>query len=206
MTLEVYVALLCSLAALVLTAQALSVRRGLVYWLAGFGGGLLLFDATLALMPVGIAPGQSAILVVLLAVFLLAFPARMLMFLPAGGLLSVLWAGALQAQGFPAWLAWLTVIPALAATLHYSKGGSAFCTPALLQEVLVLLLVAGLAIALVPDLAAGWETGSSLAAADAENAAPLDGSASFLLSALCFGCGALHAILKNHLPTRWKSQ
>jgi hypothetical protein len=196
---------LCSLGALVLTAQAGSLRGGIALWLAGFGCAVLLFETALAPLPLVVETEQAALLIFLMATFLLVAPERLPFFIPAGGLLAVLWVQALQAQGFPLLVAWLLVVLSLTTALHEGRTRTAFCTPALLQEVLIILLAVALAAALLPGVLEGWSTARIMSASDGKPLPAPDALSALAICATCFLCGTAFVSLKNHMNKRWKS-
>ena len=196
---------LCSLGALVLTAQAGSTRNGLALWLAGLVIGGLLFATTAGALPIAVEAQQGALLIFLLALFLLVMPGRIQAFMPAGGVLAVLWAEALQVQGLLPWMSWLLVAPSLAAAMYCGRTVATFCPPALLQEILVVLLIAASVTALVPGVVDGWSTAQGMSAADGDASTYPDPSSALVMPAICFVCGAAYALFKTLFINRWKS-
>lgn len=196
---------LCALGALALAARA-GGPRGVALWLAGFGAGAVLFAFPVGPLPIAASAEQSALLVLLMALFLLASPSRKApAFMPAGGLLAVLWALAMQAQGFTPMLAWAFVVVSVTAAFRFGLARPEFCTRELLREVLVVLSVLATATALIPGVAEGWHTGLGISAVDGAASTLPDASSALALSACCFACGAIHAVFKTHINQGWKS-
>jgi hypothetical protein len=164
-------ALLCALAAVTCSASATRAIQ-LWYWPAGALPGIVLFNpAWLALpfaAPLAIEPAQSALLLVLLAGASLRGAVSVAVLLSAGGLLSVLWLQVLLSLAWPLPLALPLVLVCVLLAMFCKLRRPGFCPVDLHEEALVILLVAALALALVPDLVRGWSTALGLQAVGAD--------------------------------------
>lgn len=184
--------LLCGLGATSLAAWTAGGWRSRSVFLAGFLIGALLFGASRFPDPSWIATATAAA-----TALTLWKPAWSDVAIVCGGILAGLWISVLQLQGLPFAPALFVaaVLPAVAAFLATRRAG--FATLALREEALVIVIGLGLALAMAPEVAAGWRSALEL------KAIPLDverpGGAIWLLlfGGLCTLFGGLYSLWRR---------
>lgn len=172
MTLQAF-ALLCALTTLASVGAALRPAQ-LAWSAAGAIAGIVLLVPGLLALPfaplLAFEPPQVALLLVLYALARLRGGIGPRTGFVIGGILAIVWLQALRAVGWPLFAAmpFVFVVTALAALLGLRK--KHFVTAQLQDEVSIVVLTAGLLVALVPEIVAGWNSAQALqgAAGDAK--------------------------------------
>ncbi len=184
--------MLCGLGA---TAFASWVDRG---WRTrlGFLGGFLI-----AVLGFGAdrfpQPGWIAITVAIVAALTLWKPAWSVAMVVCGGLLAGLWISVLQLQGLPFVPALVVGVAMPAVSAFFSMRRPDFATQTLREESLILLIVLGLAVAMVPEVTAGWRSALELKAVPLGVESP-DGVAwVFLVGGACALFGGMYSLWRR---------
>lgn len=203
-------ALLCGIGMLVFTASAAVAPRAPLVWLGTLLASTALcqpqwLGLTLAPLLV-IEPAQLSLLVFLVVSCALAGKVNDRCFLVAGGVLACQWMLSLDRQGYPLLLAWLQVLLAAALVFLACRRWPGFCTPVQRHEAQLIVLVAALAMALVPTALSGWQTALGLQQeVSADQSSETAGLALLLVAAFSL-LGALHALYRQQLFVRWKDR
>lgn len=187
--------LFCSLACVVFSANGVAPRHGLA-WLAGWLLAVLLIRPQLLGLPfisrLLIEPQQIALSCVLLAALLIKQPQRRLLAITAGGFMGVVWSMTLLSAGAPATIAWLFPLICGLGTLLANRYRRDFTSPRLQEEANVIILLAALTVALIPDIINSWQSAVTLQG-DADMPRMLNGLGVFFIAATLMACGALYA-------------
>ncbi len=202
MELQAY-ALLCGLAAVVFTSTAVS-RRSVGILTGALIISLMLVNPALLNLPlrplVSVTPAQLAMLVVLGAALFLRKPHLSSPLVLLGGAMAAIWTTFLGAQGFPRPLVILLALALPLLTLWLALGRQNFKSPILLEEAMVLVLLAGLALVVIPEAIGGWQTGQALQTLDA-TATEAVGPGVLAITLISALLGALYVVYLN-----WKKR
>lgn len=187
--------LFCSLACVVFSANGVAPRHGLA-WLAGWLLAVLLIHPQLLGLPFAsrllIEPQQIALSCGLLAALLIKQPQRRLLAMTAGGFIGVAWSMTLLSAGAPVVAAWLFPVICGLGTLLANRYRQDFTTPRLQEEANIIILLAALTVALIPDIINSWHSAVTLQGG-ADMPRMLNGLGVFFITATLVACGALYA-------------
>lgn len=172
MTLQAF-ALLCALATLSCVGSAVRATQ-LAFVVGGMLASIvLMLPATLALpwAPLLVVePTQISLLLALFALARLRGSVRKGVALFVGGALAIVWLQALRGVGWPFAVA-LPFVLCVVAIAGFAGLKREFFPAALQDEVVLLTLVAGLLVALIPGVLAGWNSAEALQGSSAAAAA-----------------------------------
>jgi len=184
--------LLCGLGATSLATWTAGSLRGRAVFLAGLLVGTLFLGADRF-------PGPSwiATTTVVVAALTLWKPAWSVVAVFCGGVLAGLWVSVLQLQGLPFAPALFVavVLPAVAAYLAVRRTG--FATPKLREEALIVLIGFGLAMAIAPEVTAGWRSALELKATPLGAESPGGAGWVFLFGGFCALFGGLYSLWRR---------
>ncbi len=184
--------LLCGLGATSLATWTAGGRRSRGVFLAGFLLGALVLGTSR--FP---DPSWTATAAAVAAALTLWKPAWSEVTVVCGGVLAGLWISVLQLQGLPFAPALFVaaVLPAVAAFLAARRAG--FATPRLREEALVIVIGLGLALAMAPEVAAGWQSALELKAIPLDAERPGGAVWIFLFGGLCALFGGLYSLWRR---------
>ena len=187
--------LFCGLACVVFSANGVASRHGLA-WLAGWLLAVLLIHPQRLGLPFTshllIEPQQIALSCGLLAALLIKQPQRRLLAMTAGGFIGVAWSMTLLSAGAPVSVAWLFPVICGIGTLLASRYRHNFTSPRLQEEAHVIILLAALTVALIPDIINSWHSAVTLQGG-ADMPRLLNGLGVFFIATTLMACGALYA-------------
>jgi len=187
--------LLCGLAAVAFSAEPAAALRGrLLAWWVGFVLASLVLRPFAVPAVSGLEPTQAAMLMVLMVAFSLRSqqPQMSALF---SGVLGALWLSALLVAGTPLSLAPVLAIGLPLSGVLMSVRRGCFVTAALRDEARLIVLLAALAMTVVPAVIQGWQLRVSSQALAAEAA---DGAHWLLaLTALALLAGALYRFFRG---------
>lgn len=150
-------ALLCGLSSVCLCA-CIKQFRAVFYCLAGFSISLAVFSWNY----LQIEPMQFSFVIMLVAFFQLKNPARSSPALFFAGLIAGLWIRVIFLQGLPFSLAFFFVLGFCGITLYLSLNRKSFISPILQEETMSMIFILALGLAVVPELATGWQAAINL--------------------------------------------
>jgi len=184
--------LLCGLGATSLATWTAAQWRVRLSFLVGFLIGISALGADR--FP---QPGWTATVVAAVGALVLWKPAWSGLAALCGGVLAALWISILQLQGLPSALALIVGIglPALSAILSARRPG--FATQTLREESLVILIVLGLAIAMAPEIAAGWRSAIELKAVPLGAEQPTGAAWVLLVGGACVVLGGAYSFWRR---------
>jgi hypothetical protein len=136
-------------------------------------------------------------IVALIAALFLGRPKTTILPGVCGGFLAALWSALLQIQGLPR-LAALTVAGIVAATSVYlATKRASFAPDALKQEAMLVMIVLGLAVAVIPEISAGWQSALALNREERNSAEQIIANWVLVLSAVSVVLGGLYSLLRR---------
>jgi hypothetical protein len=114
-----------------------------------------------------------------------------------GGALAGLWSALLQIQGLPLAAAVIVagLVPGIAVWL--SARSRTFAPDALRQEAMLAMMAMGLAVAMIPNVAAGWQTAVALNRDEADRSKQIIANWVLVLSAVSVVLGGLYSLLRR---------
>lgn len=191
--------LFCGLACIGFSASAVSIRQGPA-WLTGWLLALVLIrpgqlDLELSLQ-LTVEAQQIALTCALLAGLFILQPHRRWLATGVGGFMGFVWSLTAMSAGAPTAASLMIPAGCGLGTLLTSCYRRGFNSPHLREEAHIVILLAALIVALVPDILNGWRSAVTL---QGGNSMPgsLAGSGTFFIAATLLVCGALYANWKH---------
>jgi len=179
--------ILCGLACVVFATVASDRRPSLVAMTLSFAVTAL----WIGLQPAD--PAWASLLVVGVGALGLARPQQRIAMAVGAGTLGAMWAWLMSAQGTPSVLAFLIAASVLAIAVVAGRRPG-FAAPSVREEALLLVCCFGLALALGPELVAGWQSAAALNASSVPSRA-MEGWV-LLVGASSIAAGGLTALVR----------
>jgi len=186
--------MLCALGAATFATTTAGKYKSLISVVLGFAAATIFFRAQF--LPDAAWIGMTVAVVAALQIF--RKDVRWLSPLCAGAL-GGLWSVLLQIQGLPMVVSIpiAAVVPAAAGYLAARR--KAFAPEALREEAMLLMLVLGLAVAIIPEVTSGWQAALALNRDEGKTSDQINANWVLVLSSVSVVLGGLYSLLRR----RW---
>ena len=184
--------MLCGLGAAIFATTGATTRETLRFLAVGFGAGSIFIrpDA----LP---DPAWAGCIVAGTAALQVFRPDVRWPGLLCGGALAGFWTALLQIQGLPLGAAMLLAAAVTAVAAYLAQTRPEFAPEALREEAMVALVALGLAVAVIPEVSAGWQSALALNREGKDSSNQIIGNWVLVLSAASVVLGGLYGLLRR---------